>query len=64
MNPLFGFGIGPTEIVIVCVVLALLFGPSQLPKMARSFGSAIPSFKKGMAEVNAEVAEIEKGIKA
>lgn len=37
-------------IVIVVVALVLLFGGSQLPKLARGLGSASHEFKKGMAE--------------
>jgi sec-independent protein translocase protein TatA len=37
-------------IVIVVVALVLLFGGSQLPKLARGLGSASHEFKKGMTE--------------
>lgn len=37
-------------IVIVVVAIVLLFGGSQLPKLARGLGSASHEFKKGMAE--------------
>lgn len=37
-------------IVIVVVALVLLFGGSQLPKLARGLGSASHEFKKGVAE--------------
>lgn len=33
-------GLGPTELVIILVVLLLLFGSTQLPKLARSIGQA------------------------
>lgn len=48
---------GPFELVIIGIVAVLLFG-SQLPKVARSVGQAIPSFKKGFKEVEDEVKEI------
>lgn len=35
-------------IVIAVVVLVLLFGGSQLPKLARGLGSASHEFKKGL----------------
>jgi sec-independent protein translocase protein TatA len=38
------------DILIVLVVIALLFGGSQLPKLARSLGSAKGEFEKGMKE--------------
>ena len=41
---------GPDLIVVVIVVLVVLFGGSQIPKLARSLGSAHSEFKKGLAE--------------
>ena len=40
---------GP-EWIIVLVVLLVLFGGSQLPKLARGLGSAQREFKKGLEE--------------
>jgi sec-independent protein translocase protein TatA len=37
-------------IIIVLAVVVLVFGGSQLPKLARSLGSAQSEFKKGLAE--------------
>ncbi len=37
-------------IVIAVVVIVLLFGGSQLPKLARGLGSASHEFKKGMEQ--------------
>ena len=42
---------GPEWIVVLAVVL-LLFGSSQLPKLARSLGQAQKEFKQGMDEGN------------
>ena len=52
---------GPMELVICGIVGILLFGP-QLPKVARSLGSAIPSFKAGLKEVADDVKECEDAI--
>lgn len=41
--------VGP-DVLIVLGVLILLFGGSQLPKLARSLGSASHEFKKGIEE--------------
>jgi sec-independent protein translocase protein TatA len=40
---------GP-DILIVLAVILVLFGGSQLPKLARSLGSAQKEFKKGLEE--------------
>lgn len=41
--------IGP-DILVILVIVALLFGSSRLPKLARSLGSAKSEFEKGIAE--------------
>jgi sec-independent protein translocase protein TatA len=37
-------------ILIVVVVIALLFGTSRIPKIARGLGSAKTEFEKGLKE--------------
>ncbi len=39
---------GPTELIIILVIVLLLFGGSKLPKLARSLGQAQKEFKKGI----------------
>jgi sec-independent protein translocase protein TatA len=45
MNPIFASAISP-EVLIVAGVIVLLFGGSQLPKLARSLGQAKQEFEK------------------
>lgn len=45
---------GTTELLIVLLVALLIFGGSQLPKLARSLGSAQREFKKGLDEGSKE----------
>ncbi|MGB3410584.1 MAG: twin-arginine translocase TatA/TatE family subunit [Microthrixaceae bacterium] len=45
---------GGNEILIIIIVALVLFGGSQLPKIARNLGSAQKEFKKGLAESKAE----------
>ncbi len=42
--------VGWPEILIVLAVILLLFGGSQLPKLARSMGQASREFRKGLDE--------------
>ena len=42
--------LGPTELIIVLIIVMLLFGAARLPKLARSLGESSKEFKKGMAE--------------
>ena len=51
---MFGVSVGPTELLIVLGIVMLLFGSSQLPKLARSMGAASKEFKKGINEGAAE----------
>lgn len=43
-------GLRPTEILIIVVVLLVLFGSTQIPKLARSLGQAQKEFKSGIEE--------------
>ena len=49
------FNFGGGEMLIVLLIILLLFGPSQLPKMARGFGQAIREFKKAQREITDEI---------
>jgi sec-independent protein translocase protein TatA len=53
------FGLGGGEIGILFLVILLLFGPSQLPKMARGLGDALREFKKAQREIRDEMREDE-----
>jgi len=44
------FGMGTMELVVIGVILVLLFGASKIPALARSLGSSVNEFKKGMKE--------------
>lgn len=46
------------DMVVVLAIIALLFGGSKLPKLARSLGSAKGEFERGLREGN-EAAESE-----
>ncbi len=46
--PIAIFGGGPGEIVIILGILLLLFGSTKLPKLARSLGSSVTEFRKGL----------------
>jgi sec-independent protein translocase protein TatA len=54
------------EFLLVLAIIALLFGSSQLPKLARSVGQASKEFRKGLEEGlhDDEAADGEKKPKA
>ncbi len=41
---------GLDGVIVLIVVVVVLFGGSQIPKLARSLGSAQREFKSGLAE--------------
>lgn len=45
-----GMNLGPTELIIVLVIVLVLFGGAKLPKLAKSLGEAQREFKKGTDE--------------
>jgi sec-independent protein translocase protein TatA len=42
--------LGPTELIIIGVVLVLLFGATRLPQTAKGLGQALRIFKKEIRE--------------
>lgn len=42
------FGIGQTELIVVLVIVLIIFGPKNLPRLARSMGQAIRDFRTGI----------------
>jgi sec-independent protein translocase protein TatA len=41
---------GPTEWILIGVVVLLLFGAKKVPEMARALGRSSTEFKKGVRE--------------
>lgn len=48
-----GFTLGGPEGIILLVLVLVLFGGSQLPKLAKNMGKAQKEFKDGLAESQA-----------
>jgi len=49
------FGLGGAELGVLFLVILLIFGPSQIPKMARSIGQAMREFRKAQREIGDEL---------
>ena len=49
--------LGPTELIIVLIIVLLLFGAAKLPKLARSMGEAQREVKRGLHEESQELPE-------
>jgi sec-independent protein translocase protein TatA len=48
------FGLGYQELLIILLIVLILFGATRLPDLARSLGSSVKEFKKGIADTKAE----------
>ncbi|OLD38022.1 MAG: Sec-independent protein translocase TatA [Candidatus Rokubacteria bacterium 13_1_40CM_2_68_8] len=48
------FGLGYQELLIILVIVLILFGANRLPELARSLGSSVKEFKKGVNEIKTE----------
>lgn len=57
------FGINQTEIFIVLVIVLIIFGPKNLPRLAKSMGSAIRDFKSSLGGVDREINETMDNVK-
>lgn len=60
--PLFQ-NIGPTELIIILVIILIIFGPKNLPKIGQALGKGIKEFKdaaKGLSEESEEEPEVKK----
>jgi sec-independent protein translocase protein TatA len=49
------FGMGGQEIGLLFLIILLIFGPSQIPKMARGLGQAMREFRKAQREITDEI---------
>ncbi len=44
------FDLGPTELIILIVLVLVLFGGAQLPKLAKNLGKAQKEFRDSLEE--------------
>jgi sec-independent protein translocase protein TatA len=51
------FRLGPTELIIVLVIVLLLFGPGRISKIAGELGKGIRSFKDSVSSDEDEESE-------
>ena len=42
--------LGTQELIVILLIVIVIFGPTQIPKLAKMFGKGAKEFKKGLSE--------------
>jgi len=43
-------GLGPTELVVIVLIIFLLFGATRLPQLAKALGQSKKAFREGIED--------------
>lgn len=53
-------GIGPTELIIILVIILIIFGVGKLPEVGRGLGKGIKEFRQASTHEELEAKEADK----
>jgi sec-independent protein translocase protein TatA len=56
------FNAGPTEIIVVAIVILVLFGAKRIPELAKGLGQGIKEFRQASKDIKKEIEESSKNI--
>jgi|WetSurMetagenome_2_1015567.scaffolds.fasta_scaffold1776241_1 sec-independent protein translocase protein TatA len=48
------FGLSPTELIIIGVIVIVIFGGSKIPQLGKGLGEGIRNFKSAIKSMNEE----------
>lgn len=52
-------GLGPTELIIILVIIVIVFGVGRISKIGGELGSGIKAFKEGLGGDEEEEIDVE-----
>jgi sec-independent protein translocase protein TatA len=55
MNVMLAAFFGPTEIIVICAAVLILFGAKKIPEFMKGLGTGVKEFKKATREVTEEI---------
>jgi sec-independent protein translocase protein TatA len=53
------FGLGPTELVVIAVIVLFIFGAKRLPEIGKGLGGAIREFRNIKKQISNEESDAE-----
>lgn len=56
--------IGPLELLMILVIVLVIFGAKRVPEIGASIGKGIREFKRNISEVDRQIKEPERDLRA
>ncbi len=57
------FGVGPAELVLILIIVLFIFGPDQLPEIAKKLGGGVREIRRTLDSISNEVDDTVQPIK-